>query len=65
MTTDETVTLKKGTDPYCPSVGAMTPDDIPFIVEGSEEFPARREKPELNNQIKPWKQGTAGKPTCC
>jgi hypothetical protein len=39
---------KKGTDPYCPSVGAMAvpPDDIPFIVEGSKEFPARRERPE-------------------
>ena len=37
-------TLKKGTDPYCPSVGAMSPDDIPFIVEGSKKFPASREK---------------------
>jgi hypothetical protein len=33
---------------HCPSVGAMPPDDIPFIVEDSEEFPARRERPELN-----------------
>jgi hypothetical protein len=35
-------TRKKDTDPYSPSVGAMPPDDIPFIVEGSKEFPARR-----------------------
>jgi hypothetical protein len=42
-----------GADPYCPSVGAMPPDDIPFIVEGSKEFPARRERPELNSQVKP------------
>jgi hypothetical protein len=46
---------EKGTDPYCPFVGAMPPDDIPFIVEGSKEFPARRERPELNTQVKPWK----------
>jgi hypothetical protein len=52
-----------GADPYCPSVGAMPPDDIPFIVEGSKEFPARCERPELNSQVKPWKQGTAGKLT--
>jgi hypothetical protein len=36
-------TRKRGTDPYCPSVGAMPPNDISFIVEGSKEFPARRE----------------------
>jgi len=53
-------TRKKGTDPYCPSVRAMPPDDIPFIVEGSKEFPAKRERPELNSQVK---QGTAGKLT--
>jgi hypothetical protein len=41
VTIDET--RKRGTDPYCPSVGAMPPNDIPFIVEGSKEFPARRE----------------------
>jgi hypothetical protein len=57
VTIDET--RKKGTDPYCPSVGAMTPDDIPFIVDGSKEFPARCERPELNSQIKPWKQSTS------
>jgi hypothetical protein len=39
VTIDET--RKKDTDPYCPSVGAVPPDDIPFIVEGSKEFPAR------------------------
>lgn len=61
MTIDET--RKKGTDPYCPSVGAMTPDDIPFIVEGSKEFPARCGRAELDSQVKPWKQGTEGKLT--
>jgi hypothetical protein len=40
VTIDET--RKKDTDPYCPSVGTVPPDDIPFIVEGSKEFPARR-----------------------
>lgn len=49
---------KKGTDPDCPSVGAVAPDDIPFIFEGSEEFPARRGgRPQLNSQIMSWKQG--------
>jgi len=61
LTIDET--RKKGTDPYCPSVGAMPLDDTPFIVEGTKEFPARCERPELNSQVKPWKQGTAGKLT--
>jgi hypothetical protein len=40
VTIDET--RKKDTDPYCPSVGAVPPDDIPFIVEGGKEFPAKR-----------------------
>lgn len=61
MTINET--QKNGTDPYCPSVGATSPDDIPFIVEGSKEFPSRREMPELNRQVKPWKPDTAGKLT--
>jgi hypothetical protein len=43
---------KIGYRPILSSVGAMAvpPDDIPFIVEGSKEFPlaARRERPELN-----------------
>jgi len=64
VTIDET--RKKGTestDPYCPSVGAMPTDDIPLIVEGGKEFPARRERPESNSQVKHWKQSTAGKLT--
>jgi hypothetical protein len=32
-------------------------DDIPFIVEGSKESPARRGRPQLNSQVKPWKRG--------
>jgi hypothetical protein len=48
---------KKSTNPYCPSVRFMPPDDVPFIVEGSKEFPARRRTPQLNSQVK---QGIAG-----
>jgi hypothetical protein len=53
VTIDET--RKKGTNPYCPSVGFMPPDDVPFIVEGSKEFPAKHGRPQLNSQVK---QGT-------
>jgi hypothetical protein len=54
---------KKGTYPYCPSVGAMPPDDIPFIVEGRKKFPAGRERPELKSEVNPQKHGIAGKLT--
>lgn len=56
-------TRKKSTDPYSPSVGAISPDDIPFVVEGSEEFPARCGRAQLNSQVKHWKRSTAGKLT--
>jgi hypothetical protein len=53
-------TKKKGsTDPYCPFVGASPPDDIPFIADGSKKLPARRGIPQLNSQVRHWKQGTA------
>ena len=29
------------TDPYCPTEGAMTSDDTPFIIERDKELPAR------------------------
>ena len=32
------------TDPYCPSVGKMAPDDSPFITKRGEEFPAGHKK---------------------
>ena len=28
------------TNPYCPAIGDTTPNDLPFVVESSEEFPA-------------------------
>jgi hypothetical protein len=42
-------TREKATDPYCPSVWATTPDDIPLIVKGCEEFPARNEGSRVRN----------------
>ena len=30
------------TDPYRPPVGDVTPEDLPFVVEGSEELPPAR-----------------------
>src|SRR5712691_1724627 len=36
------------TDPYCPAKWDMTPNDLPFVFESCEEFPAaRRELVEL------------------
>jgi hypothetical protein len=28
------------TDPYCPAVATAAPNDAPFIVKSSDEFPA-------------------------
>jgi hypothetical protein len=35
---------KSETDPYCPTVLAMPPDDTPFIIESSDELPAGRRR---------------------
>ncbi len=42
---------KMTTDPYCPSVGTMPSDDIPLIVKGGEEFPARSGESRLSTQL--------------
>lgn len=44
---------QKTTNPYRPSVWAMPSDDIPLIVESSEEFPARSGELRLSNQVEP------------
>jgi hypothetical protein len=30
------------TDPYCPAVRTMAPEDTPFVFKSNEEFPAKR-----------------------
>ena len=32
------------TDPYTPAIGNTTPNDLPFVVESSEELPATRQE---------------------
>ena len=27
------------TDPYCPPIGALSPDDTPLVVESSDKLP--------------------------
>jgi hypothetical protein len=42
---------KNATDQYRPSVGTMPSDDIPLIVKGAEELPARSGGPRLSRHV--------------
>jgi hypothetical protein len=52
---------KKATNPYRPSVGAMTTDNTPLVIKGGEEFPARSGDSWLRSQVEPEGQGESHK----
>jgi len=48
---------KNATDQYRPSVGTTPSDDIPLIVKGAEELPARSGGPRLSRHVEAGGQG--------